>query len=154
MVEIAHDQTFPWVEQISVFLPNKVGSLERIVTLLDREQIRVCGFSILDSHDHAVVRLVVDRPPQALIALKGQGRTPVTANLLAVALPVGSAVIVDILHRLLRAELNVHYAYSLLVRHGEKAIVVLHADNLEEAAATLRRGGFELISQKDLEPRS
>lgn len=150
MMEVAQDQSFPGVEQLSVFLPNRVGSLERIITQLDAEQIRVCGFSILDAHDHAVVRLVVDNPGKALLALEGQGRTPVTTKLLAVAVPPDAGALSRILQRLLQAELNAHYAYPLLVRHGDDAIVVLHADDLEEAAATLRRGGFELVHQRDL----
>ena len=153
MLEVARDQAFPKIQQISFFLPNRVGSLQRVVHVLDEADIRICGMSILDSHDHAVVRVVVDRPDKAIEMLGQGGRATCSTSLLAVAVSASERDAVSkLLGRLLRAELNVYYAYALLVRHGDKAIMALHADDLATATTVLRDGNFELISQRDLEP--
>ena len=154
MFEVAQDQAFPWLQQISIFLPNRVGSLDRVIQCLDQGQVRVCGMSILDAHDHAVVRLVVDRPQKAIDVLREDGRTPVIARLLGLVVPNEIGAISRMLGRLLAAELNMHYAYALMTPHPTGAAVAVHVDDPDVAATALRNGGFELISQRDLEQAS
>ena len=152
MLETARDQASPKIQQISFFLPNRVGSLQRVINVLDEAEVRVCGLSILDAHDHAVVRLVVDRPAKAIEKIGAGGRSVCSTELLGVALPHGDQNgISKLLRGLLRAELNVYYAYGLLVRHGLASIVVLHIDDLDTAATVLRSSGFDLVEQNDLE---
>jgi hypothetical protein len=151
MLETARDQSSPRVQQISFFLPNKVGSLQRVIDVLTEADVRVCGLSILDAHDHAVVRMVVDRPAKAIEKIGAGGRSVCTTQLLGVVVPGDHEGINKLLNGLLRAELNVHYAYSLLIRHRGASILVLRADDLDTGAQILRSVGFELIEQNDLE---
>lgn len=152
MLETARDQATPKIHQISFFLPNKVGSLQRVINVLEEADVRVCGLSILDAHDHAVVRMIVDRPTKATERIGAGGRSVCSTDLLGVALPDGDPNGVSkLLAGLLKAELNVYYAYGLLVRHGTASIMVLHIDDLDTGAAVLRSSGFELIEQNDLE---
>ncbi|MEM7200070.1 MAG: hypothetical protein AAF628_07380 [Planctomycetota bacterium] len=151
MFEVASDQSFPRLQQISFFLPNKVGSLQRVIDVLDQAKVSVCGLSILDAHDHAVVRIIVDNPEKAIDTLGQGGRALCTTQLIGVAVPAADdAGVGKLLGRLLRAELNVYYAYALIVRHQGRAIMALHADDLAAAAAVLRSGGIELVDQRDL----
>ena len=55
MLETAREQSYPKLTQISFFLPNRVGSLQRVVHVLEQAHIAICGLSIVDAHDHAVV---------------------------------------------------------------------------------------------------
>jgi hypothetical protein len=152
MLETARDQASPRIHQLSFFLPMRVGSLQQVVTALDAKQIRICGLSILDAHDHAVVRMVVDKPGKAVRTLEENGRITCTNLLLGIAVPEREPTVVNrLLGRLLCAELNVHYAYALLVRHKDAPIVALSADDLDSAAEVVRNGGFELVEQNDLE---
>jgi hypothetical protein len=151
MLETARDQAFPRIQQISFFLPNRVGSLQRVVHVLDEADVRICGLTILDAHDHAVVRIVVDNPDKAIQMLGQGGRAICTTSLLAVVVDSDRDPVSKLLGRLTCAELNVFYAYTLLVRHGQRAIMALHADDLAGATKVLRDGGFELIDQRDLE---
>ncbi len=152
MFEVAQDQAFPRIQQISFFLPNKVGSLQRVVHVLEEADVRICGMSILDAHDHAVVRMIVDRPQKAIDTLGSGGRAVCTSELLAVAVPDSRDAVSALFGRLLRAELNVYYAYALLARHNDHAIVALHTDDIAGAAEVLRAGNFDLVEHRDLDP--
>ena len=49
----------PSVRQFSVFLENKVGRLLDVVRMFDEApELHLCGLSVLESSDHAVVRLI------------------------------------------------------------------------------------------------
>ena len=69
MFEVANDQTGPRIKQLSVFLSNRLGALLKVTRALEGKKVRICAISILDSADHAVIRLVVDRPSSAMEVL-------------------------------------------------------------------------------------
>lgn len=151
MLETARDQAFPRIQQISFFLPNKVGSLQRVLHSLAEKSIRVCGIAILDSHDHAVVRIVVDKPDKATEILGASGRAICTTQLLGIELPdEDPRGVSNLLGRLVSAEINVFFAYPLLVRHRGAAVLVVATDHLESAATVVKNGGFSLVEQNDL----
>ncbi len=149
MLETARDQAYPWLQQISFFLPNKVGTLERMLDVLAAENVRVCGMTILDAHDHAVVRMIVDRPEKAVKAIEEAGRAVCMSKLLGVA--IGDGELPSMFSALLRCEMNVYYTYSLHERHGNDAIIAVHTEEVETATTVLRNAGFVLIGQRDLE---
>ena len=51
---------------------------------------------------------------------------------------------------LLQAEINIHYAYPLIVHPRGRAAVALHVDNIEQASGTLRDKGFDILCEADL----
>ncbi|MCA8942710.1 MAG: hypothetical protein KDB80_09155 [Planctomycetes bacterium] len=152
MLETARDQGHPWLHQLSFFLANRVGSLEKVSNALSEADVRICGISILDAHDHAVVRLIVDDPGKAEKVLESQDRTVCVTRVLGVVVddklanPIGA-----LLDPLLRAELSVCYAYALIARPNDEAVVALLADNVDMATRVLRKADFKLISQRDLQ---
>jgi hypothetical protein len=51
---------------------------------------------------------------------------------------------------LLQAEINIHYAYPLLVHPRNRSAVALHVDNIEQASVTLHNMGFDVLCEADL----
>ncbi len=142
----------PRINQLSIYLPNRVGSLLAVTRCLDAFGIQIRALSILDSADHAVVRLVVDRPGFAADTLRTEGYAVFETDLLGVTMPdADSEGIRKILSALLMAELNVHYVYSLLARELALPILAIHVEDFDAASEVLRQQGLELIGQADLE---
>ena len=50
------------VRQFSVFIPNRVGQLNDLTSLLAKHNVHVMAMTILDTTDCAIDRLVVDDP--------------------------------------------------------------------------------------------
>ena len=69
MYETTEDQVSPRIIQISIFLENRLGALLGVTRVLEAQSVNICAVSITDAADHAVVRLVVDRPSLASAAL-------------------------------------------------------------------------------------
>ena len=53
-------------KQISVFLENKPGRLANVLSALAREKINVTALSVMDSHEHSVLRFVTNDPVQTV----------------------------------------------------------------------------------------
>jgi hypothetical protein len=140
----------PLVKQFSVFLENKVGALLNLTRTLGEANVHICGLSVVDTADSAVVRMVVDDPDQCREALR-KARLPVNeSSLVVVELLRGPEKLDIVLQHLVAAEVNVQYTYSLMVRPRDKALLALHCEDSEYARDVLTKAGFAVISQKDI----
>jgi hypothetical protein len=146
--ETLHGRNWPSVTQFSVFLENRVGQLLEVVRAFQGSKVKIVGLSISDSADCCIIRLVLSHPEQGREILNLKGLPYAENELLATELPAGS--LCDLCSALLQAEINIHYAYALIVHPHGRAAVALHVDNLEQAAATLRTQGFEILCEADL----
>lgn len=154
MPETSRGQTDPRIVQISVFLPNRLGALRRAVQRLEDEDVRILGLNVLDAADHAVVRLVVDRPAPALAALQQAGYGVFETDVLAVQVPAGRrGAMQQVLSALVGAEVNMEYVYGLLARLDGRALVALQTDDAGVAERVLKSRGFDLVHQDEL-PRA
>ena len=67
------------VKQLSIFLKNRPGTLSGVCAHLSEAGINILGFSVSDTIDHAVVRIIVDEP----VTLVGMGDTISSLSLVA-----------------------------------------------------------------------
>jgi hypothetical protein len=152
MPETARDLIEPRIRQVSFFLPNRLGALRRALDVLGQKDIRIGGLSVLEAADHAVVRLVVDRPDDAFESLADEGYGGCITELLGVVLTSGPRFgILRVLSLLLSAEVNVEYAYSLIVQAEDRPVLALQVEDLDLAAKVLKHNGFTLTGQDQIE---
>jgi hypothetical protein len=151
MAETARDRADARIQQISFFLPNRLGALRRAFAALEAERLKIGGISTLDATDHAVVRVVVDKPETALQILTSEGYGACSTEVLGCALPPGPDFgIQRVLSLLLSGEVNVEYAYSLLLRRDRRPVLALQVDDMDMAGRVLQQHGFALVGQDQL----
>jgi hypothetical protein len=146
----ARGRDWPSVRQFNVFLENRLGALLDVVRRFETTDLRIVSITVVDSADCAIIRMVLSDPERALEIFR-QAKLPITeSDLLVVKLPDGPQPILTILKALLMVELNVHYAYPLLVGPYGHAALALHVEDLETAVGTLSSKGFTLFTENDL----
>jgi len=135
--------------QFSVFLDNRVGKLLVLLDVFEGQSLTLAGFSVLDSANHAVVRVLTSNAELAQ-RLLARHDLPCSENeVLAVELGDGFGL-AKMSKLLLQAELNIDYAYPLLVRPRGLPAVVLACDDPVMAGQILRRHGFTLFAENDM----
>lgn len=138
------------VRQYTVFLENKVGRLQSLVRALEQGSGKIVAMSIHESADSALIRLICSDPDESRDILKYAGFAFSESELLVVELPKRSKQpLIDICSALLAAEINIHYAYPLLLRPRAPSLA-LHVDDSTLAARLLIKKGFILIGESDL----
>ncbi|GIW88729.1 MAG: acetolactate synthase [Isosphaeraceae bacterium] len=148
--ETLEGRNWPSITQFSVFLENRVGQLLELVRSFHGSKVKIVGLSIADAADCCIVRLVLSHPEQGRELLE-LAELPFAENdLVVVELPHGPQSLVEICSGLLQAEINIHYAYPLIVHPLGRSALALHVDNIEAASATLRDKGFEILCEADL----
>jgi hypothetical protein len=141
---------WPSVRQFNVFLENRLGALMQVVRLFETTDIRIVSLTIVDSADTAIIRIVLSDPERAL-EIFHRAKLPVTeTDLLVVQLPDGPQPLLQICKALLAAEININYAYPLLVGPQGRAALALHVDTHDSAVQTLANKSFSVLTENDL----
>jgi hypothetical protein len=146
----AHGRDWPSVRQFNVFLENRVGALLDVVRRFETSDNRIVSLSIVDLADCAIVRMVLSDPERAKEIFEQAGVPVTESDLLVVQLPDSAQPLVDICKALLSAEINLDYAYPLMVGPQGRAAIAIHVDDHETAVQTLASKGFVIFTENDL----
>ena len=147
----ARGRDWPSVRQFNVFLENRLGALLDVVRRFETTDIRIVSLTVVDSADCAIIRLVLSNPERALEIFQLASLMVTESDLLVVQLPEGTQPLLQICKALLVAEINIHYAYPLLVGPQGRAALAIHVEDHEAAAQMLARQGFTLFTENDLD---
>jgi hypothetical protein len=147
--ETAYAFAPPMVTQFSVFLANRVGKLLDLVQAFDESECRICALSVNEATDSAIIRLVTNNSKMAKHLLLKQGLAFSESDLLVVELSSGHTLS-SLCLSLLGAELNIHFAYPLMLRPNGTPTIALSVDDLTLAGQILRRKHFRLFGEADL----
>ena len=139
----------PTVTQFSVFLDNCVGKLYDLVELFDTSECAICAISVHEASDHAVVRVITNNARSARRLLREEGLPFSEMDVLVVELTQGHTL-TSLCTSLLRAELNIRFAYPLMLRPNGTPTIALSIDDPVLAGQILRRKEFRLFGEFDL----
>lgn len=139
----------PTVTQFSVFMDNKVGRLFDLVEAFDDSECTICALSVHEASDCAIVRLITNRAPIAKRILKDHNLAFAENEVLIVELSKGHTLS-SLCLSLLAAELNIHFAYPLMLRPNGTPTIALAIDDPTLAGQILRRKEFRLFGEGDL----
>ena len=149
--ETTQGYSVPSVRQFSVFLENRVGRLLDLIRHFDdASHVHVAGLNVIDSSDHAVIRMIPDNADGARVLLKDFGIAFSEIDVI-VAVIDESHSLADLCLYLLGAELNILFIYSLLQQPtvGD-SIIVVTTDDLTLSGQLLLKKGFTLLGEADL----
>lgn len=139
------------ITQISVFLENKKGRLYDATKILGDSRIDIKALTIAESEDFGVLRMVVDKPQEALDVLKKDGFIASLTEIVAVEVddqPGGLARVLSVLNE---NNLNVEYMYAFVEKSADKAILVLRFDDADRAVAVLTKHHFKVVGKKEIQ---
>jgi len=139
----------PYNTQFSVFVVNKVGKLFDVLEIFHGQALTVAGFSVVDSADHAVVRVVTSNGDLAR-RLLDRNQLPASETSVVIVEISPQKPLTEICRVLTTAEINIHFVYPLLVRPRGMPAVVLHTDDPTLTTQVLRRKLFTLFGENDL----
>jgi hypothetical protein len=140
------------IQQISVFLENRQGSLEAFCALLGEHGIDLTALSIADTTDFGILRAIVSDSEQTLKLVRQAGYTANLTDVLAVAVPDTPGGLAGVLHCLGQGGVSIEYLYSLVRRVDHMAIIVFKVDQPQRAAELLGAQGLRLLAREEVSP--
>ena len=117
--------------QLAVFLDNRPGMLARTCQALAKADINILALSILDTVDHAIVRMVVDKPKEAEAVLSKMHAMIQQRDVLVMDVPNQIGVLAHLAERLTASGINLEYAYCTASSAQGAGTIVLRTNDIE-----------------------
>ena len=136
------------VYQLSVFLENKSGRLTEVLETLGQENIKITAFSVADTSEFGILRMIVSDPVKAKKLLKEKSFTVNLTEVLSVITPNEAKYYAKALKILSDLEISIEYTYAFSV--GEKSVIILRTNNTELAIKAFQEHEIELLKASEL----
>ncbi|OQY06253.1 MAG: hypothetical protein B6I25_04300 [Planctomycetales bacterium 4572_13] len=140
-------------KQLTIFMENRPGRMKSISDVLLENNLNIWAFTIQDRGEFGLMKLIVDKPEKAQLALADCGFACVLKDVLAVTAEKDQPGNLDKLTTaLLEKGVNVKDAYGFVSPKDRQGICLMEVDNpndlgLEE---TIAAHGFTLLTGKEL----
>lgn len=125
------------VTQISVFLENRSGRMRQVCSVLGQNNINIRALTVAETESFGVLRIVVDKPVDAIDVLKKNGFTANMTDVVVVEMQDKPGGLAGILAVLDDNKINVEYMYAFLEKTADKAMVVFRFEHPEKAVKVL-----------------
>jgi hypothetical protein len=138
-------------KQISVFLENKPGRLANVLSALAREKVNITALSVMDSHEHSVLRLVANDPVKTVQVIKALGTPYAEAEVLLVELRNQPGALAHVCELLAGEHISIEYAYCSSGGRNGRVFGIFKVSHTEKAMRAL--GGSNNAVRRRLEQR-
>ncbi len=133
------------VSQLSVFLDNTAGRLSEVTRILGDAGINIRGFSVADTADFGILRLIVNDQPRAIEELRAARFTVHQGPVILARVPDIPGGLARALHGFAQRGLNVEYAYAIV-----NSIIAFGVEDISAGEAILREEQIPLVSPEEL----
>ncbi len=133
------------VHQLSVFIENKAGRVSEVTEVLGEHGVNIRGFSVSDTADYGILRLVVDKPDVGRDALRQRGFTVKESEVICIRLDDEPGSLARVLKIVSDAGVNIEYIYSLVATY-----VVLNVGDVDAALSLLEGQPVQLVSHEEI----
>ena len=138
------------VKQISVFLENKPGALRALTGVLAESKIDMRAFSLAETSDFGIARIIVDDVEKTTAVLKAAGFVHSITPVIGVALSDTPGGLDSILQVLSDAQVNIEYMYAFLGGRENAAYMIFRVADDAKASAALAAKGIGLVAPEEL----
>lgn len=136
------------VKQISVFLNNEKGRLEKITGLLAEKNIDIKSLCIAETEKFGVLRMLVDNADEAASILRSNDVVCDITSVLAVEvddIPGGLNKVLAVFNGL-----NIEYMYAFVEKADNRAVMIFKFSQLDKAEKAAAENGIIMLSEDKL----
>jgi hypothetical protein len=124
-------------KQVTVFLENKSGRLNEVTHVLGEAGINISAFSIADTSDFGVLRMIVPDPEKAVEVLKANEFSVQTTRVVLMTTPNKPGSLAKALQILSDENIFIEYLYAFSMNE-ESAVVVIRPSEIEKCEEVLK----------------
>lgn len=139
-------------KQLTIFVENRAGRLKAISENLHANHIDIRAFTIQDRGDYGLLRLIVDKPNDAYLALADVGCACALKDILAVSVPDQPGNFHKLTSALAASDINITDAYGFVLQPHMTGICCMEIEQSQLARATeiVKQAGFAVLEDEEL----
>ncbi|MBQ4573746.1 MAG: ACT domain-containing protein [Clostridia bacterium] len=138
------------IKQLTVFVPNRQGTLVSITNTLAAHNINIRALSIAETEEFGILRLIVNDEATAERTLAEADYLIKVVDVVGVKIGDEPGKLTAALDVLDKAGINMEYLYAFMARTEKHAYVVLRVEDNAVAENALVNAGFHLVTEADV----
>ena len=125
------------IKQVSVFLENKAGRINNVTKVLAENDINMHAFSMAETTEFGILRLIVSDVEKAVEALRGANFAVMLTDVVCISCPDVAGSLAGILDQLAEQDIFIEYMYAFA--QGENANVVIRPNDIVKCEKVLEK---------------
>ena len=136
------------VNQVSVFLENKPGTLNKLTEVLAANNVNIRALSLAETSEFGIVRMLVNDVFEATTVLKENSFVATLTPVLAYAIADEAGDLNKLLNKFSEIEVNIEYMYAFAGK--ERAYMIFRVNDTKKAEALLKGKGLKSLTQEEI----
>ena len=139
-------------KQINIFVENRPGRIKSITGSLAKAGVNIRAFAIQDRGDFGLIKLIVDYPKKAYLALADLGFACALKDILAVSINDKPGNLHKLTSALAEENINVIDMYGFVIEPNKQGVCCIEIENLGQTNAeeVVKKAGFVVLSDEQL----
>ena len=139
-------------KQVTIFLENRPGRMKSISDILLEKNLNIWAFTIQDRGEFGLMKIIVDKPTEAQLALADRGVACALKDVFAVTAPDRPGNLDTLTTTLLKKGINIKDAYGFVSPTDKQGICFLEVENPEgvDLVSTISELGFTVLTDEEL----
>ncbi len=138
------------VTQLSAFVTNKPGHLQKVLKVLADENINIITLTIAETLDFGILRMIVNDPDKGYKVLKENNITSSVTDVLALEIDDTPGSLYNALDVFAKMNLNIEYMYAFTEKRDGKAVMIFRFEDIEAAKGALTDKGYNIVRKIDI----
>lgn len=136
------------VNQVSVFLENKPGTLNKLTEVLATNNVNIRALSLAETSEFGIVRMIVNDVFEAVNVLKENNFVAILTPVLAYAIADEAGYLNNLLQKFTAADVNIEYMYAFAGK--ARAYMIFRVNDTKKAEAVLNGKGLKSLTQEEI----
>jgi len=136
------------VNQVSVFLENKPGTLKKLTDILAANKINIRALSLADTSEFGIVRMLVNDVYDATNVLKEENFVASVTPVLAYKISDETGSLNKLLQAFEETNINIEYMYAFAGKND--AFMIFRVKDTKNAESVLKGKGLTSLIQEEL----
>jgi len=139
-------------KQLTIFIENRPGRLNAVTESLNKSNIDIRAFTIQDRGDYGLMKLIVDNPNKAYLALADLGLACALKTILAVSVSDKPGNLHKLTTALAEKNINIIDAYGFVLQPNKVGVCCLEIENIQDVPAKkiVEDAGFTVLEDEEL----
>ena len=139
-------------KQLNVFIENRAGRLKAVAEKLVNNNIDIRAFTIQDKGDYGLLKLIVDKPNQAYMALADLGCACALKEVVAISVPDQPGNFHKLTAALAENSINIVDAYGFVLQPQNTGVCCLEVEKIQQknVEEIVKKAGFAILADDEL----
>ena len=135
-------------KELNIFIENRPGRLRSVAGVLAEKKINVRTMTLQDRGEYGLMKMIVDKPEAAHLALADKGFACALKDILAISLKDKPGSFLKLADVFMKHNVNILDAYGFVLQSSKEAVFCVEVKNAPAIKKVLIKEGFKVLEEE------